>query len=363
MYFYRNLLVFFCILVTSVYSQNYYESFFPKAHIVEITGDKTSIWFATYGQGIMEYNIAKNTWNVLSTQNNNAENDFYYCIAVSKDYIWGGSSDGLFTYDRKRNTWKKRKFAVGGEYGNWIRSLYYDESTGYLWIGRFKCLTRLDVSHQKYEDFDFTQNNDDRTNNFKLIKPEGDNYIWFGTEGGLYRYDKGMDINNKASLEFFSSKENGFRGEGDYASASSMLIEKDNIWFGLDEFITDEKPQFNVGGLYKYNRRANWVRIDKRSGLPANGIRSIVKTGNKLWLALYQFDKSSKNEYGKGLVLYDKRTGVVSPVNLDEIKIGSLNILSLFYDGSDMWIGTDSGLWRLKFHNAFAEFTKKKSKK
>jgi ligand-binding sensor domain-containing protein len=354
----------YCLLsVLAVAQSKYYEAYYPNANVTSIIGDNSTIWFSTYGQGIMQYDIAKKAWTVYSSQSGNAENDFYYCIAVSKDYIWGGSSDGLYTYDRKRNTWKKRKFALGGEYGNWIRSLYYDENTGYLWIGRFKNLTRLDVARQKYDDFDLTINNDDRTNNFKFIKPEGDNYIWFSSEGGIYRYDKALDISDKTSLEFFSSKENGFRGEGDYVSVSAMLSEKDYIWFGCDEFVTDEKPQFNVGGLYRYNRKATWTRIDKRSGLPANGIKSIIKTGNKVWLAIYQFDKNSKSEVGKGLVIYDKRTGKVTPVNLDEIKINSLNITALYYNGLDIWIGTDKGLWRLEFHNSFAEFTKKKSKK
>ena len=362
MNFLKNTFFISFVLFSVVCAQPFYETFFPKTNIVAITTDGPSLWFATYGQGIFQYNPVKKEWTIFSSQNNSVENDFYYCIAASKDFVWAGSSDGLYTFDRKKNTWRKRKFAAGGEYGNWIRALYYDEKTGFLWIGRFKNLTRFDIHNQKYEDYDLTIKNDDRTNNFKVIKPDGDRYLWIGTEAGVFRYDKTIDIGDKSSLEYLGSKDNGFRGESDYASLHDILVEKDNVWFGLDEFITDDKPQFNLGGLYKFNRRASWARYDQRNGLSGNGIRAIVKTGNLLWIAVYQFEQSAKNEIGKGLDMYNKSTGKIVPVNLNEIKTSSLNVQSLFYEGTNLWIGTDDGLWKIKFSNAFAEFNKKKKK-
>lgn len=359
----QKLLPFFFLLICLFFSQvpvaaqTDYEIVQPKANVVEVTQNNHELWFATYGQGLLCYNQENSQWTSYSTAQNNLENDFFYCIAVSEDFIWAGSSDGLYIYDRKREFWKKRKFAAGGEYGNWIRALYYDAGTSTLWIGRFSFLTRLNVKKQKFDDFDLTIKKDDRTNNFKVIRPDGENTIWFGTEAGVYQYDKSKDIEDKTSLVFYSPKQNGFRGEGDYAAISEILSDQNGVWFGTEEFITHDRPQFNLGGLFKFNRRAIWQKYDKRTGFAGNGIRTLLKTGKRLWVSVYEFDKENKSEAGKGLLSMDVNTGKVLKIDLDKIKITTLNINTLTFDGKYLWLGTDSGIWKVRFTNPFAEWT------
>ncbi|MCE1188528.1 MAG: hypothetical protein LWX56_05245 [Ignavibacteria bacterium] len=344
----------------SAYSQTEYKTFYENANVIDVVTEGNSLFFATYGQGIIQYNTITEEWKVYSSQTGNAENDFFYCIAVSPDYIWGGASDGLYIYDRKRDFWKKRKFSAGGEYGNWIRALYYDQSTETLWIGRFSYLSRLAVKKQKYDDFDMTVKKDDRTNNFKVIKPDGPDHIWFGCEAGAFYYDKTQDIEDKNSYVFYSNKQNAFRGDGDYVAVSEILSDPNGVWFGTEEFISSEKPRFNIGGLYYFNRKANWQRFDTRTGLPGNGIKALLKTGKKMWVSAYEFEKESKTEHGKGLVMMDVISGKVQKIDLDQIKITTLLINTLSFDGKNLWLGTDKGLWKIKFTNPFAEWSLKK---
>lgn len=354
------LLLFF---LRPVSAQVEYESFFDGATINGITSDGNSLWFSTYGRGILQYLPNENKWITYSTKDNNLTEDLFYCIAASKDYVWAGCTDGLMTFDRKRKLWRKRKFAAGGEYGNWIRSLYYDEKENILWIGRFIDLTRLDVAKQKFDDFDLTTNKDPKTNNIKVIKGDVYGYIWFGTEGGVFRYDKSRELEDKSQLIFYNNERNAFRGVGDAISISDILFEKNYIWFGTDEFITPDHPEFNVGGLFRFNRRALWERIDKRSGLPANGVFALEKTGSSLWIGSYQFDKKNKKEYGRGLALLNTATGKVSRVNPDDINLASNDILTLYFDGTFMWIGTNSGLTKVKVSNPLAYWNGKKKDK
>lgn len=360
--------LFFLLLITAVnfYSADIeidkpYEELFTGTKIYEITSDDESIWFATYGHGILQYIKKTSEWKVFNTQNKSIEDDFFYCIAAGKDFVWAGTGDGLFTYDKKRNQWRKRKFAVGGELGNWIRSLCFDEEKNILWIGRFKNLTRYDVTKNKYDDFDLTIGGDSKTNTFTIIKKEENKYIWFGTEAGIHKYDLSKSFEDPSSREFINNKTNAFRNEGDAVALSSLLFEKNFIWFGTAEFVTNEKPNFNVGGIYKFNRRAAWERIDSRSGLGGNGIKAIEKCGNFIWASVYQFEKKNKTEIGKGIYLIDRITNKVVKANPDEIKLGSNTIYSLFFDGKNMWIGTDDGLWKVKIANPFAEWTGKKT--
>lgn len=345
-----------------LYSQIDYSIHLKDAPLTGIAFEGNTVWVSSYGKGIYKLDLNKdnNKWTNFNSKQKNFENDFFYCIAANKDYVWAGTGDGLYTYDKKKNQWKKRKFALGGELGNWIRSLYYDEKTNTLWIGRFKNLTRLNVKSQKFEDFDLTQSNESKSNTIKVIRNEDEQYLWFGTESGAFRYDRTKSLKDKGSLLYINNENNGFRAEGDFVSVSDILFDKDYIWFGTDEFITNDNPDFNIGGIYKFDRRVNWYKIDKRNGLPANGVYSLSKTGNKIWASLYEFNKKNKEEIPKGLYLIDRVTNEVTKINPDDIKLTTNAISFLVFDNEDMWIGTDKGLWKVKITNPFAQWTLKK---
>jgi ligand-binding sensor domain-containing protein len=344
----------------SIFPQVESQLYLENTVIESIKGDDNFLWVATYGQGIFRYSKKEDKWFNYSTKKENLENDLFYNLAVSKDYVWAGSGDGLFTFDKKKGQWRKRKFAQGGEMGNWIRSLCYDPSQNVLWIGRFKNLTRLEVAKQKFSDYDLTTNNDSKTNNIISIKLDGDSLIWFGSESGVHIYNKNQDINNKRNWDFLNNKKGGFAEEGDAVSVHDMLFDNQNIWFATDEFVTPLQPKFNVGGIYEFNRKFNWDRISKEDGLPGNGIYCLERTGNYIWSGVYSFDRKNKKEYGKGLVYINRLNNKVHAVDLNALNINTSLILSLYFDSEDLWIGSDKGLVRVKFYNSLASWGGKK---
>ena len=320
------------------------------------------LWISTYGQGVYKFNKSNNKWINYSTKNKNGESDFFFTIAANKNYVWAGAADGLYIYTIRTHHWRKRKFRLGGEMGNWIRALCYDPSQNVLWIGRFENLTRLDVRRQKFTDFVLTQGRDAKSDNIKSIKLDGDSLVWFGTESGVFRYRKKMNANNKNAWLYINNKDGGFLNEGNSVSISDMLFDPERVWFGTDEFISYQNPNFNVGGIYLYNRDHSWERISMREGLPANGIYCLERTGNKIWAGVYYFDKKEKKDYGRGLVLIDRLTDKVTPINLNDINIESSKILCLYFDGTNMWIGTDDGLTKVQIENPLAKWPGKKIK-
>ncbi len=348
------------IFTASIFPQIESQEFLNGASVMSIKEEGNDIWVATYGQGIFKYDKKNEKWSNFSTKQNNLSNDFFYSLAVSKNYVWAGSVEGLFIYDKRGNRWSKRKFYLGGQMGNWIRSLCYDKDKNILWIGRFMNLTRLDVAKRRYSDFDMTQNSDAKTNNFVSIKLDGDSLIWFGTEAGVFKYDKSKNIEDKSSYIFINNKNGGFKEDGNAVSIADMIFERNNIWFGTDEFITPQQPDFNVGGIYEYNRKLSWDRISRTDGLPSNGIFCLEITGNKIWASVYAFDKNQKKEYGKGIVLIDRITKEITPVDLNKTSISTSTIYSLYFDGENMWVGTLEGLWKIKLSNPFAKWTMKK---
>ncbi len=359
--FAATVFLFLCIIYfcnRSGFAQSSTESVLENVSVTAIRGDQHFLWVATYGQGIYKYSKKDDKWTNFSTSNNSIDNDLFSCIAVSDDYVWAGSIEGLFTYDKKKNSWRKRKFAVGGEMGNWIRSLCYDKKGNTLWIGRFKNLTELDVKKQKFIEHDLTKNNDPKTNNIKSIRLDGDSLVWFGSESGMHIYDKQAE--DTVSAWKFINNKRGFNSDGDAVSISDFLFDGENVWIATDEFITQQQPNFNIGGIYKFDRKLSWERFSKQDGLPANGIYALEKTGNKIWAAVYAFDKKNKKEYGKGFVLIDRVTGKISTIDLNQTPISSSVVHTFFFDGNIMWIGTDKGLYKFQITNALAEWSGKK---
>lgn len=90
--------------------------------VTDIKNDGVDLWVATEGNGIYKYAKWKDEWINYSTDNNKIKQDFFYCIEVGPRYIWAGSADGLYIFDKKRERWSKKRFTLGGQFGNWIRS-------------------------------------------------------------------------------------------------------------------------------------------------------------------------------------------------------------------------------------------------
>ena len=357
----------YLLLLIVLYNSNIFPQinsrlYLENANITEIKELGDELWVATYGDGVFKYSKKDNKWTNFSTKSNNLDNDFFYTIEVNKNFVWAGSSEGLFIYDKKRNNWRRRRFAQGGQWGNWIRSLLFDNSQNILWIGRFIDLTKLDVSKNRYTDYDISIDKNPKSNNVKSIALDGDSLIWFGTEAGVHIFQKDKDPSDKSAWRYINNKiDNGFNGDGEAVSISDILFEGDYVWFGTDEFITRKDPEFNIGGIYRFDRKFRWDRISRNNGLPANGIYCLKRIGNQIWASLYSFDRDEKTEYGKGLVMIDRFNGKVTPIDLNKTDIESSKISCLFFDGTNLWLGTDKGLNKILIANPLAEWTGKKS--
>lgn len=329
------------------------EFYLDKAQVMDITSDGYTLWFATNGNGIFQYFPSSGKWNQFSTQNGNISLDLFYCIAANSNFVWAGSTDGLFILDRKTGNWTKRKFSLGGQLANWIRSIAFDEEENVVWIGRFKYLTKYDLATKKYTDYDLTIRNSEKTNTIKSIRVEK-NYVWFGTEAGVHRYDKSKNLDDKDSRKFYDIRNNSFNGEGEQVSINTILTEREYIWFGLDEFVTPERPDFNVGGLYRFDYKTEWLGLDASKGLPGNGVYDLERTGNYIWASLYQFGSSTKETFGRGLVLINRVNNQIIPIRDDRIP---RTIYSIYFDGVNLWLGTENGLIKVNFFNKLAQWS------
>ncbi len=326
--------------------------FLKGTTVYDICSFEDEIWVATNGNGIFKYSTKTKKWQNFSTANKEVTLDFFHCIEANNKFVWAGSTDGLYIYDRRRKKFTKRKFGKGGQLSNWIRSLKYDKYEDILWIGRFKYLTKLDLKKRRFTDYDLTTDNDEKTNTIKTIAADGDSLMWFGTEAGLHKYDKSRDLDSPGTIALYDNRLNYFNGEGDEVSISAIVFEQNNMWIGLDEFITKYNPDYNLGGLFNYNRQNEWIRFDSQKGLRGNGIYDIELVGNYIWVASYQFSQNTKDQYGRGLALINRITEEVSVLTNEKLPD---TVFSLHFDGKQMWIGAKDGLYMIDLQNAFVE--------
>lgn len=333
-----------------------FEQVISGVEVQDINGDGENIWFATNGSGIYKYNLKSGKLSNYSTLLDNLQLDYFFCLTANDKYVWAGSTDGLFILDKRRDRWSKRKFGKGGQLSNWIRSISFDPYDNSVWIGRFMYLTKFDLNTRRFYDFDLTRKGDMKTNTIKAIKVDGDSLVWFGTEAGLYKYDKSREINYTDALQFYDNSFNYFYGEGETVSISAVLVEQNNLWIGLDEFVTEENPEYNLGGLYKFNRRNEWTKYDDKNGLSGNGIFCLERTGKYIWAGVYQFGKSTKDLYGRGLAIINNLTGEIKEIRNDRL---SDTILSLYFDGKNMWVGTGSGAFKIELTNELSNISGK----
>ncbi len=348
----KTLIIILLSLLSQLLLAQKLESYLSGKDVRDICNDGNNLWVATNGNGIFQFNYRMQEWRNYSTRNKKLKIDFFYTITANKKFVWAGSPDGLFIYNKKGKRWSKRKFAKGGQLSNWIRAVQYDPHINSVWIGRFKYLTKYNLKRRRFTDYDLTMNKNLKTNTIKVVKVDGDSLVWFGTESGLHRYDKTQDISNDSSLSFYDNDLNYFNGDGDAISVSAMLIEQNNIWIGLDEFVTKSNPNYNLGGIYKFDRKNTWTRYDARNGLKGNGIYDLEITGNYIWASLYQFSKNTKDIFGRGVALINRITDEVTMVNIDGLpKV----INSLHFDGKKLWFGTNNGLFAIDFTNKFVE--------
>ncbi len=316
--------------------------------VTDITLDGNKIWAATEGNGVNVINIKEKRIKSYSTQNHKLKNDIIFAIAKSKKYIFAGSIDGLFIFNKRHKRWTKRKFGKGGQLGNYIRSLVFDERGKNLWIGRFQYLSKFSLKKRRFYDFDLTINGDEKTNSITTMKIDNSDFLWVGTENGLFRIDISSEFSDSLEKDYFTNRNNLFPKAGDKVSVSALLFERGNIWVGCNRFVTKKNPNYNSGGLYEWDGGIDWKIYDKNNGLGGDGISALELAGNYIWVGVYDFGRNTKEEYGRGVYLINRLTGKVKRIVNEKLPE---MINALLFDGKFMWIASNNGLYQINITN------------
>ncbi len=314
-----------------------------------------SLWIGNYAGGINFYSPYEKKFNTVRHEINNpnslSDNNVRSVFQDRNGRIWIGTLNGINLYIPEKNsiinsnTFQVLKSEV-------ILTIAEDDD-GLIWVGTFSEGIFLMNPESgiiiKYRN-PFDENKSlDRSNIYDII-PAGNNIIWIGTTGGLYRISK-----ETGSLRRYTSL------NSDLSSNNIRVMLEGNdgkIWigtnYGLNLFdpVTEKfeifynNPDSSLGlshnqiiSLFKDSGGDIWIGTegggtdifhpDQRDfsyltiqdGLPSNVINSIAEDGSgKIWIGT-----------NKGLVNYDKITGdIITYTKIDGLQSNEFFPNSLF---------------------------------
>ena len=183
-------------------------------------------------------------------------NRIYEMLEDVKHNVWIGTLSGLFRFNPDTKD-VSAYYLNDGLLSNTVQALYEDEF-GKIWIGTTKGINIFDIfsNNEKFENFEkltapdssLLKNEYNKLSDkdvYKIVQTK--KYYWFGTVGGLDRYDP---VTKK--IKYYLKKD-GLPNENIY---EIVVDDNDNLWFSTNR------------GLVFLNTTTNQIRsFDKGDGL------------------------------------------------------------------------------------------------
>ena len=234
--------------------------------------------------------------------------NFINCLAEEGNFLWVGTSNGLYKRNKINGQVVSYYSIDDGLANNVVRSIAID-GQGNKWIGTWHGFSKFNELTNTWTSFPILES---AIINSVVVDLSGN--VWVGVFGNLLRYDQSTwsvysNLNSPLAIN---------------VSVTSLAVDNlNNIWIGT-----------NTNGFYEFkNDTLTWNHYTTTDGLANNGVLSILAdlTG-RIWIGtdmgLSSFSNSTFTNY------------TISNSNL----IGN-NIYSLAIGGNNnLWIGTNLGI-------------------
>ncbi len=236
-----------------------------------------------------------------------------YDLAFDEDYLWLATNCGVIRWNSINKT--AIKFTKqDGLVDNNVRAIAFDKD-GYKWFGTGGGVSRFNGSYWTT----YTMEDGLVYNYVRSIAIDSHGNKWFGTYRGLSRFD------GIAWTTF--TTENGLV----YDYVRAIAVDRDgSLWLGTG------------GGLGVFDGR-KWRSYTKDQGLEYNYVRSIaIDTDGNKWLATATL--SLGGTWGRGVTRFDGTTwtrySVENGLISDDVAVSAIDA-----DGN-LWVGTSAGVSR-----------------
>ncbi|MBD3183950.1 hypothetical protein GF312_16820 [Candidatus Poribacteria bacterium] len=344
------------------------------------------IWIGTYG-GTTHYDIVTDTAENY-TQEDGLASDKVQDVKIDGQYVWFGTDSGVSRYDTVNKEWisygkaltARSEEQTSGLVSYNIKSLAASEN--YLWVGTRKGLSRYDKINGEWTQIHLGMPNPDgmtifqeRSNlnsniqnilgNLATQSETGDintesqmpattnpvlrsmslmgNFLWLGTDLGLYFYDMGGD-----ELVWYS---------GNITNIKTIYVHENKAWIISDDRIGifDRGGSFNSWTLISDTGIVEEVTSDGgyfnkkeeefNEGIGLTNITAALVDGDNVWLGRE-----------KGLSIYSVKNKKVADFTDIPAELAEKKITALVSDNKNIWIGTRKGLYRYNTESGTWDF-------
>ncbi len=289
---------------------------------------KGNLWFGANGDGVCRFDGESLTY--FSTKEGFSGTAVRGIVEDKDGNLWFATSGGVSKYDGKSFT----NFTVkDGLSDNDVWSIYVDKA-GTIWVGALGGACRFDEATGAFASFPLPlapkPNPLRGVTGLKLVNAimeDRAGNMWFGTEGGAYRYD-GKTLTN------FSEKDGLCNN-----SVNSILEDRHgNIWFAT-----------HFGGVSRYDGKT-FTNFTKNGIISGDEVWSVYedRSGN-IWFpaegyGVYRYDGKSFTNFHEKEGLYSHAIQCIYEDNEGRVWAGGW--LGLFrYDGKSFFQVTREGPW------------------
>lgn len=175
---------------------------FSRMTVLSVFQDSAGVmWFGTNNNGLFSFDETKRQFKHYAYDERNSNslvNDIRVSAIVEdkQKRLWIATGGGLSRLDKSRQTFTN--FVVGdGSYlgSNIVQTLFVD-AKGDLWVGHYNDgIDRFDADIERFSSFRHEPLNRNSLSNDTVfsIYQTANGVMWFGTNGGLNRYDESVD--------------------------------------------------------------------------------------------------------------------------------------------------------------------------
>jgi len=307
--------------------------------ISSMTIDKQGlVWVSILGSGVQRFIPANATFEEYWDQSKTSKKDLIFEIFDhGQDLLIGTKNEGLKKLNKASKSIQNILVKDANNQPLFIRSLINDDKNQ-IWIGTelgiyiYNPLTQSyrHIQHNPDDPFSITDNA------IYSLYQDREGGIWIGTYFGGLAY-----LPNESMLfekHYPIANENSISGR---RVREMIEDDKGNIWIGTED-----------AGLNRYNpstrKFTHFTSGEGANQLNYHNIHGLLKTKNKLWISSHSMNlKLDVMDLGNFQVSKLNQTHLQNPLY-------DSDIFSIYEDRKEnIWIGTISGIYRVKANGSF----------
>ena len=284
------------------------------------------LWIGTSGGGLNAYDRASGAFTRYPRNSEEFESwDDRSIYALYEDRagrLWVGTEEGLYTFDRDTETFKRWMTRS-------VVTFIYEDRAQILWVGTLGGLTRLGQARRTVKNYihDPSDPYSLSSSGVRAIAQDRLGLLWIGTDAGVDGFDR--------ETERFTRHQESPYHPGSLSDDFVLSIHEDRsgvLWIGT-----------YGGGLNRFDRDAGTFRhYREKDGLPSDAIYGILEDDQgHLWLStnvgLSRFDPRTETfrnyDVRDGLQSNEFNSGAYHKSSSGEMFFGGINGFNAFHPG------------------------------